>query len=547
MISIALKIKELRSDVGKCDPARTNRRPGRPKSRDIRLPGSVMPRETDADNTDMVPTTTRTTAPDETVVDLPAGCSGYGWRDFFYRPIAFGYAVVTCGRAWLATAILALLVMLIVLPVLSAGVNKAFPPSKQGKLFGLVKKEKPNSTARVINLVLMLTVCIGTGRLMRRQFCLQLPDRLTAGERLSRNWEQQADALLVTDWTRSRRMYRWAALLTFDPDRHERLQRRVQSLTATRNSSTATMETPVAILNTSTHTTASIVANSIGLNERYSLEHKLGEGAMGVVYRGKDRVLERTVAIKQLSGRLLGNEQYTARFTLEARALARLSHPNIVQVYDFVAVDDAVWMVLEYVDGGTLADLLKNRGRLEPTSAAEIVAAVAEGLAIAHDSGIIHRDIKPANVLMTNDSKPKLTDFGIAKLAAAATLTQAGATLGSPAYMSPEQCCGEALDARSDIYSLGITLYELLTGRPPFAGDTTGILAQHMVATPAPMATYAPGIPEGLERLVSKMLVKKREDRIQSMLEVREALVGFLAGIESNRSRTAAHHAAVGH
>ncbi|MDM7973345.1 MAG: serine/threonine-protein kinase [candidate division Zixibacteria bacterium] len=264
-----------------------------------------------------------------------------------------------------------------------------------------------------------------------------------------------------------------------------------------------------------------------GLDRRYRLEEKLGQGAMGIVYRGHDQVLDRPVALKRLAARLVGESVYSERFRQEARALARLSHPHIVQVFDLIAVGEEIWMVLEYLDGGSLADYLKTHGRLEPAEAARMICGIADGLAVAHREGIIHRDIKPANILLTADRRAKLSDFGIAKLAREATLTQAGSTLGSPAYMSPEQCSGEGLDERSDIYSLGITLYELLAGRPPFAGETSGILAQHLVGDPAPLAQWAPGVPEPLDRLVRLMLAKRREDRPQMMAEVAAALDGW--------------------
>jgi serine/threonine-protein kinase len=264
-----------------------------------------------------------------------------------------------------------------------------------------------------------------------------------------------------------------------------------------------------------------------GLSGRYSLGQKLGKGAMGIVYRARDTVLDRNVALKQLAFRLAEDDEYAVRFRQEAKALARLTHPNVVQVFDLIEDGGKLWMVLEFVSGGDLASYLKKSGRLSIDSAVSLVLAVAEGLAYAHGQGIVHRDLKPANILLTDDLIPKISDFGIAKLTQSSGLTEVGAVLGSPPYMSPEQCSGGAVDARADVYALGITLYELLSGKVPFEGDTASVLTRQIVESPIALSQLRADIPENLERVVHQMLAKKPEDRPENMATVKERLSPF--------------------
>jgi serine/threonine-protein kinase len=261
--------------------------------------------------------------------------------------------------------------------------------------------------------------------------------------------------------------------------------------------------------------------------QRYRLETELGKGAMGVVYKAWDQVLDRQVALKQLSVVFSGDEEYASRFRREAKALARLVHPNIVQVYDLIEGQGQLWMALEFVDGGDLATHLKNAERLSVAEAIRIAIPVAAGLACAHARGIVHRDLKPANILLTTQLIPKITDFGIAKLTQASGLTEVGSVLGSPPYMSPEQCSGGEVDFSTDIYALGITLYELLAGKVPFDGDTSSVLARHIVETPAPLSGVRDDIPDDLEKLILRLLAKKPDDRPKDMTAVIDLLTPF--------------------
>ena len=261
---------------------------------------------------------------------------------------------------------------------------------------------------------------------------------------------------------------------------------------------------------------------------RYAIQSELGRGAMGVVYKATDTALERTVAIKTVNMALErdGAEKYEARFYQEARAAGSLNHPNIVTVYDVGKEANVAYMAMEFIQGVELRSLL-GEGRALPVSQAVSVAAqVAEGLAYAHQHGVVHRDIKPANIMVLADGPVKITDFGIARMRAAADeLTQTGMMLGSPKYMSPEQVIGKRADHRSDIFSLGVILYEMLTGGAPFNGENVTALMYQIVnfAPPAPSAMN-PAVPELLNFIVAKTLAKPLEERYQSAQDLAQDL-----------------------
>ena len=256
---------------------------------------------------------------------------------------------------------------------------------------------------------------------------------------------------------------------------------------------------------------------------RYVIQSELGRGAMGVVYKATDTVLERTVAVKTVNMALErdGAERYEARFYQEARAAGGLNHPNIVTVYDVGKSGDVAYMAMEFIEGDELRTLLGEGRALPVSQAVSIAAQVAEGLAYAHQHGVVHRDIKPANIMVTRGSPVKITDFGIARMRASGDLTQTGMMLGSPKYMSPEQVIGKRADHRSDIFSLGVILYETLTGVTPFNGDNVTALMYQIVnfAPPAPSTVNA-AIPQLLDYIVAKMLAKTLEERYQSAQEV---------------------------
>ena len=257
---------------------------------------------------------------------------------------------------------------------------------------------------------------------------------------------------------------------------------------------------------------------------RYAILSELGRGAMGVVYKATDSVLERTVAIKTVNMNLTPEEAkgYEARFYQEARSAGSLNHPNIVTIYDVGRVNDVVFMAMEFIEGVELRSLFADGRPLPVTQAISIAAQVAEGLAYAHDHGIVHRDIKPANIMVMPTGPVKITDFGIARMRASShELTQTGMMLGSPKYMSPEQVIGKRADHRSDLFSLGVILYEMLCGGTPFNGENVTALMYQIVnfAPPAP-STVNSAVPELLDYIVAKMLAKPIDERYQSGHEV---------------------------
>jgi serine/threonine protein kinase len=257
---------------------------------------------------------------------------------------------------------------------------------------------------------------------------------------------------------------------------------------------------------------------------RYAIQSELGRGAMGVVYKATDTALERTVAVKTVNMALErdGAEKYEARFYQEARAAGSLNHPNIVTVYDVGKEGNVAYMAMEFIEGQELRSLLAEGRALPVSHAVSIAAQVAEGLAYAHQHGVVHRDIKPANIMVLSDGPVKITDFGIARMRASNDeLTQSGMMLGSPKYMSPEQVIGKRADHRSDIFSLGVILYETLTGSAPFSGENVTALMYQIVnfAPPAPSAVN-PAVPELLNFIVAKMLAKPLEERYPSAQEL---------------------------
>jgi eukaryotic-like serine/threonine-protein kinase len=253
------------------------------------------------------------------------------------------------------------------------------------------------------------------------------------------------------------------------------------------------------------------------LGGRYVVGRQLGRGGMAFVYEGTDSVLGRTVAVKVLSDRFARDQSFVARFRREARAAAGLNHPGVVSVFDTGSDDSVHYIVMERVEGRTLADVLAEKGRLPAQQAAGIAAAAAEALAFAHDAGVIHRDVKPGNIMVTRDGAVKVMDFGIARAVAADTATQTAAVLGTAAYLSPEQAKGERVDHRSDIYSLGVVLYEMLTGRTPFTGDSPLAVAyKHVNEEPPPPAD----VPSSLQVIVLRSLAKDPGDRYSTGAEM---------------------------
>jgi len=270
---------------------------------------------------------------------------------------------------------------------------------------------------------------------------------------------------------------------------------------------------------------ARIVAETI-LAGRYRLVRLIDRGGMAEVWEGKDEILDRPVAIKVLHPRLAGDDQFQERFRLEAVAAARLAHPNIVATFDTGLDNGVAYIVMELVAGRTLREVLRGEGPLPVAKAVAIAAAVADALNYAHEAGIVHRDVKPANILIGNDGRVKVADFGIAKAATDRDLTEQGTLLGTAKYLAPEQVAGQPQDRRSDVYGLGVVLYEMLLGRAPFTGDTDMAVAyQHAHADPARIRPLRPDVSRRLEAVVLKAMAKSPDQRFATAADMRTALL----------------------
>ncbi|HUK92290.1 MAG TPA: protein kinase [Blastocatellia bacterium] len=258
----------------------------------------------------------------------------------------------------------------------------------------------------------------------------------------------------------------------------------------------------------------------------YKILDLIGQGGMGAVFKGIDMMLEREVAVKVLRSELSRQPEIVERFRVEAVTLAKLNHPNIATLFSFLREGDDYFMVMEFVRGETLDDHLRRIGRMEPSAALALFCQALEGIDHAHRMGIVHRDIKAANMMLTETGSIKVMDFGIARVLGSARLTRQGSIVGTIEYMSPEQVMGLETDSRSDIYSLGILLYEMLTGRVPFTGETEYQVMQAQVgAQPPPPRTLAPWIPPHIEYAILKALAKRPEDRFGTAAEFRGALL----------------------
>ncbi len=258
----------------------------------------------------------------------------------------------------------------------------------------------------------------------------------------------------------------------------------------------------------------------------YKIEEKLGEGGMGAVYKGVDTMLDREVAIKALKPELASQTSVVERFRTEAVTLAKLNHPNIATLYSMFRQGDELYMVLEFVRGETLDSIIQKRGALPAEEAIPVFCQVLDGIDHAHELGIVHRDIKPANMMLTEKGTLKVLDFGIARLLGSARMTRAGNIIGTLEYMAPEQVRGQETDGRSDLYALGMMLYEVLTGKLPFDTDNEFELMKSQTEfTPRPPREINPAIPVEVEAAIMKAIEKNPDDRFQTGGEFREVLL----------------------
>ena len=267
------------------------------------------------------------------------------------------------------------------------------------------------------------------------------------------------------------------------------------------------------------------------LADRYRLVEQIGVGGMAIVYRAIDQRTGHSVAVKVLKPEFNKDAEFVSRFQREAEAASRMTHHNIVNLLDVGMDGDNRYLVMEYVQGKTLKEVIREKGRINPTVAAQITIRILSALQHAHQNGIIHRDIKPQNILVHEDGHIKVADFGIARMANSSTLTRSDTVMGSVHYFSPEQASGQAADVTSDIYSVGVVLYEMLTGRVPFDGDSTVAVAmQHLHARPAPIETIAPEVPLAICHVCMMAMEKNPKYRYQSAREMAAELRMALEG-----------------
>ena len=271
------------------------------------------------------------------------------------------------------------------------------------------------------------------------------------------------------------------------------------------------------------------------LNDRYEMQQRIGRGGMADVYLARDLLLDRLVAIKVLFPEFATDPSFVERFRREAQSAANLNHPNIVSVYDWGRSNNTYFMAMEYIPGRTMAEALREIGQVSPDKAAEVGIEIASGLEFAHRNNVIHRDIKPGNILLGNNGSLKVADFGIARALGSAadnSLTQVGAVMGTAAYFSPEQAQGGQPDPRSDLYSLGVVLYEMVAGRPPFTGESPMAIAYKQVhEQPQPLNEIRPDVPRAFEAIVARLLAKDPSRRYPNAQAVRDDLRRFREGL----------------
>lgn len=270
------------------------------------------------------------------------------------------------------------------------------------------------------------------------------------------------------------------------------------------------------------------------LGGRYTILEEVGKGGMACVYKAQCNVLNRIVAVKVLRNDLEGGEEFVNRFKAEAQSAACLAHPNIVSIYDVGEENDLYYIVMEYIEGTTLKEYIKQKGKLSSADSANIVSQICGALSVAHEKNIIHRDIKPHNIMITSNNLVKVTDFGIARASNSSTMRVADSILGSVHYISPEQARGGYVDCRSDIYSLGIVLYEMLTGKVPFESESPiAVAMKHLEEIPVSPTTLSPDVAVEMEEIVLKAISKETRKRYQSVEEFKNALDNFLFAVKT--------------
>ena len=449
---------------------------------------------------------------------------------------------------------IALLLVILGLPnfiptIVDAQLEKLYPPIIEKKFLGLVKQAKPNPLFENRRKAAIVALWSGSSAIVIFLLVLHIPQAISKTTAMARKRENEADALADSNPLSSMMLYNSALSLVSDltlestiTQKIKNIDRRIAKTTHPRKSEKSkkpsdltTVSETESIESFSQNSSdnenvetrlmpADMEPDSVGPDDRYLIRHELGRGAMGIVYSAQDQILGRNVALKKLPSDLRKDADLIRRFKQEARALARLSHPHIVQVYDFFQNCGQTWIAMELIEGSDLADYLENEAAIPLSEAVRLATQMAEGLAYAHERGVIHRDFKPANVILSDDGAVKITDFGLAKIARSSVHTQVGSLLGSPAYMSPEQIQGKTVDEYSDIYAAGVTFFEMISGRLPFIGDFESIIAQKLTQNPAPLSGLTGDVPKQFKQLVFQMLAKESRKRPENMNQVAEVL-----------------------
>lgn len=438
-----------------------------------------------------------------------------------HKPAIMRYCLLKSH--WIHIAFLAIILLMprILPEAIDDVINDISPPTITEKIVSLFK-QKSVMEPHQINTRIVLWA--GSSFLLILLFLLNIPRSIKESESLSQDHESHGDQENNSDLEKKQRLYRTAISLTIDPLREQGLREKISNTAKTPGpqntpaQKTGNVNSTLIVEPDDDDISQQIIAS------RYHIKELLGRGAMGSVFLAHDSVLSRDIALKQLATHLLSEKKFIDRFRTEAMALAKLCHPNIVQIYDYIQDNNQVWIAMELVDGRELEQLITPGKPLSNRDCINLGIQMSDAMAYAHEQDVVHRDFKPANVLINSDNNIKVMDFGLARITQSSTQTQVGTVMGSPPFMSPEQAAGKQADTRSDIYSLGITLYLMSTGQLPFTGDVQSILAQHISQKPVSPRKLNKDLPIKFNKLIMSMLEKSPENRPASMSDISAAL-----------------------
>lgn len=412
-------------------------------------------------------------------------------------------------------------------------VKKIVPPEKPvtKEILGFIKiQKKPEGPPRAERVLKKLRPGMWTlgGLVFVFLTIIKIKPTLTESEEYCRKLESAAkNALNENEINKSVNLIKKAIEYSTDPESSVSLSRKlkeVETYSLTYTKGEGSFDSKIASFQETMQQT--IVASFNFLDKgKLQIINLIGSGGMGKVFLAEQTMLKRKVAVKELAPHLLSNPDLVERFRREGQALARLSHPNIVQVHDFFEENGKYYLVMEYVYGESLDQVIKKNEINSIDKLKDYAIQICKGLEYAHSKSIIHRDLKPHNILVSTDGVVKIADFGLARLLDATMYTLPGTVIGSPLYMSPEQADGKEADFRSDIYSFGIILYEMATGRCPFTGNSSEVIAQHITKKPESPRKFNSKIPQKLEKIILRSIEKKPEERFNSMGEILSELL----------------------